>query len=203
MAITDFECSRIVLWAKICLALNGPAVVESSDDDFFQLLYNCEEGYYSPHKYDIFDLLHDIGLCKEDIDAVHSRLVSGRYEREPGLAFHRPDDTPGNALDEGYGLGWHRSVWYNSCDKLTPPEDDDWPSTTWDDNDRCNDGSSKSIETDESWINPVADGFYSLSVQEDGCLTEPQQIIEREPTLDAQGTTEWVPVPDIPETAVW
>ncbi|KAI0444657.1 hypothetical protein F4803DRAFT_572652 [Xylaria telfairii] len=104
-AAGSLDSSWIVLWAKICLALNGPAVVESSDDDFFQLLYNCEEGFYLPRKYDIFDLLHDIGICKEDIDAIHSRLMSGRYEQEPALAFHRPDDTAGGALDEGVETG--------------------------------------------------------------------------------------------------
>ncbi|KAI0185265.1 putative amidoligase enzyme-domain-containing protein [Xylaria flabelliformis] len=39
-AAGSLDADWIVVWAKICLALCGPAVVESSDDDFFQLLYD-------------------------------------------------------------------------------------------------------------------------------------------------------------------
>ncbi|KAH8167505.1 hypothetical protein CIB48_g744 [Xylaria polymorpha] len=180
-AAGSLDSSWIVLWAKICLALNGPAVVESSDDAFFQLLYHCEEGFYSPRKYDVFDLLHDIGLCKEDIDAVHSRLVSGRYEREPGLAFHRPDDTADGALDEGYGPGWQRGVQYDVCPQLTL-EDYDLSSNSWDENDSWNDSSLNSTETDESSVGPVMDGVYDLSLHDGECLAEPQRVLECEPT---------------------
>ncbi|KAI8953901.1 hypothetical protein F4801DRAFT_596596 [Xylaria longipes] len=180
-AAGSLDSNWIVIWAKICLALCGPAAVESSDDDFFQLLYNCDEGCVSPDKYDVFDLLHDIGICKKDIDAVHRRIVSGRYEAEPGLAFHR--ETESCALDNGYGLGWQRAVRY---DEFVPPADDDC----------CNDGSSKSIETDESSVNPIVDGLCGLGFQENDCLTGSQHLIECGPTLDGFG---WVPVPDTPE----
>ncbi|KAJ2990767.1 hypothetical protein NUW58_g2788 [Xylaria curta] len=65
----------IVIWAKICLALTGPAVVESSNDDFFQLLYNCVKAKEQPSEYDVFDLLHDIGISKEDLDAVYHPVL--------------------------------------------------------------------------------------------------------------------------------
>ncbi|KAI0545965.1 hypothetical protein F4679DRAFT_559423 [Xylaria curta] len=176
-AAGSLDADWIVVWAKICVALCGPAVVESSDDDFFQLLYDCEQGYYAPHKYDVFDFLHDIGLCKEEIDAVHGRLASGRYEQEPGLAFHRPDDMDG-ALDEGYEPGWQRRRFPDDAYGQWP-EDDDWLSNSWDSNDDNNDssdGSSQSVETDESSVKSVVvvDGFSSLSVEEDGWVTEPQ-----------------------------
>ncbi|TRX92567.1 hypothetical protein FHL15_006494 [Xylaria flabelliformis] len=192
-AAGSLDADWIVVWAKICLALCGPAVVESSDDDFYQLLYDCEQGYYAPHKYDVFDLLHDLGICKEDINAVHGRLVSGRYEQEPGLAFHRPDDTLDCALDEGFEPGWQR----RGRDDVygTWPEHDDLPSPSWDDNDNSDDGSngdsSQSVETYESSVNSVVDGFCSLSVQEDNWSTEPQQVVEWEPMLDTQGSTIW------------
>ncbi|KAF2969321.1 hypothetical protein GQX73_g4274 [Xylaria multiplex] len=97
----------VVVWAKICLALCGPAVVDSADDDFFQLLYDCLRSG-KEYKYNVLDLLHDIGITNEDIAFVHHRLVTGRHEREPVLPFHRPDDCPGGLLDEGYVFGWHK-----------------------------------------------------------------------------------------------
>ncbi|KAK5625298.1 hypothetical protein RRF57_001014 [Xylaria bambusicola] len=103
----------IVVWSKICLALCGPAVVESSDDEFFQLLYDCTKSEKLQHKYNVFDLLYDIGVKEEDIYIVQSRLQSGRHEREPVLPFHRPDDKPNDILDESIGATWyqHTSPW--------------------------------------------------------------------------------------------
>ncbi|GAP92677.2 hypothetical protein SAMD00023353_9300030 [Rosellinia necatrix] len=107
----SLDADWVVVWAKICLALCGPAVVESSDDEYFQLLHNCAESGKNPDVYSVFDLLHDIGLSKDDIDVVHHRLQSGRHEREPALAFHRPDGDSGGLLDRGYEVGWHLHYW--------------------------------------------------------------------------------------------
>ncbi|KAI0542610.1 hypothetical protein GGR58DRAFT_525106 [Xylaria digitata] len=98
----------VVVWAKICLALCGPVVVDSPDDQFFQLLYDCVRSDRKKCKYNVFDLLHDIGIRREEIAFVHRRLVTGRHEREPVLPFHRPDDCPGGLLDEGYASCWYR-----------------------------------------------------------------------------------------------
>ncbi|KAI0878206.1 hypothetical protein GGS24DRAFT_443934 [Hypoxylon argillaceum] len=91
-AAGSLDDNWIAIWIKICLALCGPAVVDSSDADFYQLLYNCAKAEKNPREYDVFDLLHDIGLGVEDIDTVYSRLVSGRHEKEPVLSFHQPED---------------------------------------------------------------------------------------------------------------
>ncbi|KAI1173418.1 hypothetical protein F4777DRAFT_600703 [Nemania sp. FL0916] len=90
----------IVAWAKICLALNGPAVVESSDKDFFQLLHNCLKAKELPKEYDVFDLLHDIGLGREDINTVYKRLHNGRHEEEPVLLFYAEEDRPDKCYED-------------------------------------------------------------------------------------------------------
>ncbi|KAJ3568082.1 hypothetical protein NPX13_g6545 [Xylaria arbuscula] len=101
----------IVLWSKICLALSGPAVVDSSDDEFFQLIYDCINSESSLSKYNVFDLLFDIGVKSEDLFCLEDRLASGRHEREPLLPFHRPDDRPNGILDETIGVVWEDYHW--------------------------------------------------------------------------------------------
>ena len=115
----------IVVWCKICLALCGPGVVESSDNDFFQLLYDCIKSEKWSSKYNLFDLLHDIGVQQEDIRTVEERLVSGRHEREVVLPFHRPDDRPNGVLDESIGVTWHRPSWLNAHGDRYEKEDED------------------------------------------------------------------------------
>ncbi|KAI0486712.1 hypothetical protein F4859DRAFT_526953 [Xylaria cf. heliscus] len=174
-AAGSLDDSWIVLWAKICLALSGPAVVESSEDDFSQLLYECQKGYYSMNRYDVFDLLHDIGLCKEDIDAVHSRLISGRHEREPSLAFHRPDGAAGNALDKGYDEVIPEMTFglrvLSMIELMVRPQVLRL---------------MKAIMP-SSWM-----GLLGLSVQKDDCSTEPQHTLMLDPTLEAEEMPEWV-----------
>ncbi|KAI1363609.1 hypothetical protein F5Y08DRAFT_354248 [Xylaria arbuscula] len=101
----------IVLWSKICLALSGPAVVDSSDDEFFQLIYDCINSESSLSKYNVFDLLFDIGVKSEDLFCLEDQLASGRHEREPLLPFHRPDDRPNGILDETIGVVWEDYHW--------------------------------------------------------------------------------------------
>ncbi|KAI0973751.1 putative amidoligase enzyme-domain-containing protein [Xylaria arbuscula] len=138
----------IVVWAKICLALCGSTVVESSNDDFFQLLYDCGELSESPSRYNVFDLLHDIGLSGQDIETVQLRLASKRHEREPVLPFHRPDDCPNGILDEGIAVSWHRPFFIDDLDKSH--NDDGWGQYSQEENDR--DPSSEEWESEsDQW----------------------------------------------------
>ncbi|KAI2631168.1 hypothetical protein GGS21DRAFT_491792 [Xylaria nigripes] len=92
-AAGSLDMKWVIVWAKICVALCGPVVVDSSDEDFFQLLYRCIEAGDDPSKYDVFDFLHDIGISKDDIAYVHDRLVRERHETEPVLGFFRPESS--------------------------------------------------------------------------------------------------------------
>jgi hypothetical protein len=93
-----------IIWAKICLALCGPAIVESSDEDFLQLLYDCVKAEDESSAYDVFDFLHDIGLSEEDVAAVHRYLVSNGHDEEPMLGFHQPQTCWYDHLEDGEAL---------------------------------------------------------------------------------------------------
>ncbi|KAI3318974.1 hypothetical protein HD806DRAFT_525879 [Xylariaceae sp. AK1471] len=118
----------VILWAKICLALCGSAVVESSDDDFFQLLYDCAKGEEKPWTYDVFDLLHDIGLNEEDIEAVYNRLVTQRHELEPVLKFYHPDTCWHHATKDWEDLRAYYKVDEDFDRESTP---DSWGDASW------------------------------------------------------------------------
>ncbi|KAI0147444.1 hypothetical protein GGR57DRAFT_515697 [Xylariaceae sp. FL1272] len=79
----------IVLYIRICAALCGRAVVEATSDDFSQLLYNCQRGEDDLQSYNLFDLLHDLGMGHSDIMALHSRLNNKEHELEHRLRFCR------------------------------------------------------------------------------------------------------------------
>ncbi|KAI1427653.1 hypothetical protein F5Y12DRAFT_791960 [Xylaria sp. FL1777] len=167
-AAGSLDADWIVVWAKICLALSGPAVTECSNDDFFQLLYDCAKSEERRCKYNVFDLLHDIGLDEGDIEFVQLRLMSNRHEREPVLAFHRPDDCPNGILDEGIGNKWYLTVW----------EQDDWDPTeendAWEQLVVENGDGDRFIEEDDGWeptlrhiLNTKRDDAFSESGEDD------------------------------------
>ncbi|KAI0424523.1 putative amidoligase enzyme-domain-containing protein [Xylaria sp. FL1042] len=171
----------IIVWAKICLALCGPAVVESSDDALFQLLYDCAESEdNNAQKYNVFDLLHDIGLDDEDIKIVQDRLAIARHEREPVLPFHRPDDCPNGILDENIGTNWNQPlVW------------DDWVSEPWDEDEWNRSGGKdkweqQPVKQHDGWASPppdkdgcdqsgLEDGIRHLSLEQFGESQEPSE----------------------------
>ncbi|KAI1261492.1 hypothetical protein F5Y18DRAFT_401385 [Xylariaceae sp. FL1019] len=88
----------VVRYIRICAALCGQAVVEAPNDDFFQLLYNCQRGELSPQSYNLFDLLHDLGMAHSDIMAVHARLSKKDHELEPRLRFCRAVTCPSSEI---------------------------------------------------------------------------------------------------------
>ncbi|CAJ2509284.1 Uu.00g143100.m01.CDS01 [Anthostomella pinea] len=71
----------VVLWARICLALCGSAV-QATDEEFFQLLYDCVLSDFSEERYNVFDFLYDIGM-EDDVERIHTRIRDQRHEREP------------------------------------------------------------------------------------------------------------------------
>ncbi|KAI1348999.1 hypothetical protein F5Y01DRAFT_290563 [Xylaria sp. FL0043] len=167
----------VVIWAKTCLALCGSTVVESPDDDFFQLLYDCAQSENNKsNTYNVFDLLHDIGLDHKDIDVVLDRLASGRYEREPSLLFHRPDDMPNGVLDESIATSWHRPYapadWasvsrekeWNQSGKGEKEQQPVWENGTWDSPFQINEWNQTGGE-DNTW--------YSSLEQDDDQWGEP------------------------------
>ncbi|KAI1291325.1 hypothetical protein F5Y03DRAFT_388530 [Xylaria venustula] len=153
----------IVIWAKICLALCGSAVVESSDEDFFQLLYDCGGLSESPSRYNVFDLLHDIGLSGKDIETVQLRLASKRHEREPVLPFHRPDDCPNGILDEAIAVSWHRPFFIDDWETSREDDGDLWTPSDGD-NDRYDQSSQKESSDRKEYDSDQSSVQMNLSI---------------------------------------
>ncbi|KAI0506541.1 hypothetical protein F5B22DRAFT_446437 [Xylaria bambusicola] len=149
----------IIVWSKICLALCGPAVVESSDDTFFQLLYDCIKSEKSRHKYNVFDLLSDIGVKEHDISIVQDRLQSGRHEREPVLPFHRPDDRPNGILDEGIGMAWHQQT--------SPWQDAGWESDEEEEEEEKEERNNETPSLEEDYSEEEHDSWTDSVVKSD------------------------------------
>ncbi|KAI0814174.1 putative amidoligase enzyme-domain-containing protein [Xylaria sp. FL0064] len=176
------DLRRVAKIAKICLALCGSAVVESSDDDFFQLLYDCSQSENKKsNMYNVFDLLHDIGLDHKDIDVVLDRIASGRYEREPSLLFRRPDDMPNGILDESIATSWHRP--YAPADWASVSRDKEWNQSgtdegeqqpvwengTWNSPFQINEWNQTNGEDDDQWGEPWEPNTdWESSTEDDG-----------------------------------